>query len=268
VTAIVVKQLLPTREVPKGNSSGKRLSNSWSQDVSYGRKFVCTNSIAQSSAKCSSSSYDQVYLFLTFLLLVCRYLRERKSGVMRKKKRFCEWTSIWAMERYRPVYNEIALTKPVLEQCHSRLSKTEAKDGATVPKQISQRSTMLRRFRQRHKFVQNDGHHLPMMDQHGIFTNLYKIIENQIVSLVFPLRWGYNPKAYYLPHRVGDTMPRGMKMLDYLSVVLETQMLGEAQFDIPINNPHRIRGNTLTSELEEKNLGINPTYTSKRGKGL
>jgi hypothetical protein len=57
-------------------------------------------------------------------------------------------------------------------------------------------------------------------------------------------------------------------MSDYPSVVLETPMLSEVQFDIPINNPHRIRGNTLASELEEKNLGIDPTYTSKRGRGL
>jgi hypothetical protein len=57
-------------------------------------------------------------------------------------------------------------------------------------------------------------------------------------------------------------------MLDYPSVVLKTPMLGEAQFDIPISNPHRIKGNTRASELEEKNLGIDPTYTSKKGRGL
>ncbi len=74
--------------MPKGNSSGKRLSNFRSHDASCGRRFVYTNSVAQSSAQCSSSSYDQVSLFPTFLLLVCRYLKERKSNVMRKKKGF------------------------------------------------------------------------------------------------------------------------------------------------------------------------------------
>jgi len=169
---------------------------------------------------------------------VCRYRRERKSSVMRKKKRFYEWASIWAVEGYRHVYNEITLIKLVPEQRHSRFSRTRAEDGATVPKEISQRSNMLRRFRWWHKFVQNDDHHLPMMDQHGIFTNFYKIVENRIMSLVFPFRWRCDPEAYYLLHWVRDIVPRDTKMSDYPSAVLETPMLGEAQFDVLTSNPH------------------------------
>jgi hypothetical protein len=57
-------------------------------------------------------------------------------------------------------------------------------------------------------------------------------------------------------------------MSKYPDVVLETPMLGEAQLDIPTNNPHRIKGNTLVSKLEGKTLEIDPTCTSKRGSEL
>jgi hypothetical protein len=192
----------------------------------------------------------------------------KKVKCREEKKRFCEWASIRVVEGYQLIYNEITSTKLVLEQRHSRLSKTGAEDGAIVLKEISQRSNMLRRFRWRHKFVQNDGHHLPVMDQHGIFTDFYKIVENWIMFLVFPLRWRYDLEAYYLLYRVEDTVPHSTKMSDYPSIVFETSMLGEAQFDIPTSNPHWIRGNTLASKLEEKNFKIDPTYTSKRGRGL
>ncbi len=54
-----------------------------------------------------------------------------------EKKRFFEWASIRVVEGYRHVYSEIASTKHVPEQRHSRLSRTRAKDGAIVPKKIS-----------------------------------------------------------------------------------------------------------------------------------
>jgi hypothetical protein len=57
-------------------------------------------------------------------------------------------------------------------------------------------------------------------------------------------------------------------MSDYPSTIIETPMLGEAQFGVPASNPHPIRGNTLTNKLEAKNFGIDPTSTSKTGTGL
>jgi hypothetical protein len=57
-------------------------------------------------------------------------------------------------------------------------------------------------------------------------------------------------------------------MFNYLDAVLETPMLGEAQLDIPTSNPHWIKGNMFMSKLEGKTLKIDPTYTSKRGRGL
>jgi hypothetical protein len=106
---------------------------------------------------------------------------------------------VWVMEGYQPLHNEIAMTKLVPKQRHSRLLKRGAEDGATVPKEISQRSNMFQRFRGWNKFVQNDGYHLPVVDQHGIFMDFLKIINNRIAPLVLPFRGCCNPEAYDLP---------------------------------------------------------------------
>ncbi len=63
-------------------------------------------------------------------------------------------------------------------------------------------------------------------------------------------------------------MPHGTKMSNYPNVVLKTRMFSEAQLDVPTSNPRQIKKNTLPSKLEGKTLKINPTYTSKRGRGL
>jgi hypothetical protein len=57
-------------------------------------------------------------------------------------------------------------------------------------------------------------------------------------------------------------------MSDYPSAVLETPMLGEAQFDVPTNNPHKIRGNTLMSELEKKKPRDRPDIYVEEGQGI
>jgi len=57
-------------------------------------------------------------------------------------------------------------------------------------------------------------------------------------------------------------------MSNYPDAILETPMFGEAQLDVPTSNPHQIKGNMLPSKLEGKTLKIDPTYTSKRGRGL
>jgi hypothetical protein len=57
-------------------------------------------------------------------------------------------------------------------------------------------------------------------------------------------------------------------MSNYPNVVLKTRMFSEAQLDVPTSNPRQIKKNTLPSKLEGKTLKINPTYTSKRGRGL
>jgi len=63
-------------------------------------------------------------------------------------------------------------------------------------------------------------------------------------------------------------VPHGRKMSNYPDAILETPMFGEAQLDVPTSNPHQIKGNMLPSKLEGKTLKIDPTYTSKRGRGL
>ncbi len=84
---MAVKQLLPTLQVPNGNSSGKKLSNSLNHDSSYGWKFVCTNFVAQASADRSSSSCDQVPLSPTFLFVLCRYLKGKNFTRHEEKKK-------------------------------------------------------------------------------------------------------------------------------------------------------------------------------------
>jgi hypothetical protein len=75
--------------------------------------------------------------------------------------------------------------------------------------------------------MQNDGHHLLVVDQHGIFMDLLKIIKNRITPLVLPLRGHCDHEAYDLPHRIRDAVPRGTEMSDYPSTVVETPVLGE-----------------------------------------
>jgi hypothetical protein len=106
------------------------------------------------------------------------------------------------------------------EQRHSNLSKI----GVVVLKQTSQCLNMLWRFHHCNKLVQDDGHHLPMLNQHGIFKNLMKIIENYIVFLVLPLMWHYKPNPYLFLHWVMDIMPFATKMLDYPSTIIHTPM--------------------------------------------
>ncbi len=127
MTAVAVKQLLPTLQVPNGNSSGKKLSNSLNHDSSCRHKFVCTNFVAQASTDRSSSSCDQVPLSHAFLFVLCRYLEGKNFTRHEKKKskiKIYEWASILVTE-YRPVHSEIATTKPVPKQRHLRLLRSE-----------------------------------------------------------------------------------------------------------------------------------------------
>jgi len=88
------------------------------------------------------------------------------------------------VEGCRPIHGKIAITKFMPEQRHSRLSRTRPGDGAAVPEQISQCLNMLRRFRRGNKPVQKDRYHLPVVNQHAIFTQLFEIMEIGIRSLV------------------------------------------------------------------------------------
>ncbi len=77
-----------------------------------------------------------------------------------------------------------------------------------------------------------------------------------------------NAHAYYLAHRVGDTMPSSTKMSDNGSTFFGSPMLGEAQFCVPKNNRHQIIRNTFTSKLKKKkNLELDETITSKTTRG-
>jgi hypothetical protein len=114
---------------------------------------------------------------------------------------------VWAMEGCGPIHGKIATTKSMPEEHHSRLSRTWPWNGATISEQISQRVNMLRRFRRGNKPMQKDGHHLPMVNQHAIFTHLFKIMEIQIPSFVLPFVWRCVPEPYYFLHRVKDVMP-------------------------------------------------------------
>ncbi len=166
--------------------------------------------------------------------------KERTSRAMRKEKgktKIYEWASILVTE-YRPVHSEITTTKPVPKQRHLKLRRTGVKHGVAILKEISQGLNVLRSFNRRNKCMQNDGHHLPIMDQHRVFTNLLKILEIRIMSLVFLWRWGRDAHAYYLMHRVRDTMPGSTKLSDNGGTFLGSPMLGEAQFCVPNNNPY------------------------------
>jgi hypothetical protein len=78
-----------------------------------------------------------------------------------------------------------------------------------------------------------------------------------------------NAHAYYLVHRVGDTMPSSTKMSDNGSTFFGSPMLGEAQFCVPKNNRHQITRNTFTSELKKKkNLELDEIVTSKTTRGF
>ncbi len=69
------------------------------------------------------------------------------------------------------------------------LRRRGAEHSAAVPKEISERLNVFRSFSGRNKCMQNDGHHLPIMDQHRVFIKLLKILKIRIISLVFLLKW-------------------------------------------------------------------------------
>jgi hypothetical protein len=83
------------------------------------------------------------------------------------------------------------------------------------------------RFYQWNKFVQNDGHHLLEMNQHGIFMNLVKIIKNRIASFVLPLMWRFEPEPYYFLHWIKDIMPFATKISNYPSIIVQNPMFGK-----------------------------------------
>jgi hypothetical protein len=82
--------------------------------------------------------------------------------------------------------------------------------------------------------------------------DLLKIVENQITPFVLPLKGHCDPEVYDLPYRVRDVIPRGTKMSNYPSIVVETPMLGKTHFGVSTNNPHLIRCNMLTSGFQAK----------------
>jgi len=67
--------------------------------------------------------------------------------------------------------------------------------------------TPLQHFRRQNKFMQNDANHLLVVNEHGIFTDFFKIIKKHIVSLVLRFKQRCNPEPYYFSHQVKDTMP-------------------------------------------------------------
>jgi hypothetical protein len=78
-----------------------------------------------------------------------------------------------------------------------------------------------------------------------------KILEIQIMSLVFLWRWGRDAHAYYLTHGVRDTMLGSMKMSDNGSTFLGSPMPIEAQFCVPNNNPYQITRSTFTIDFKK-----------------
>ncbi len=55
--------------------------------------------------------------------------------------------------------------------------------------------------------MQNDGYHLPTVDQHGILMDLLKIVKNRILPLFCHSRDVADLDAYDLSHRVMDVVP-------------------------------------------------------------
>ncbi len=98
---------------------------------------------------------------------------------------------------------------------------------------------MLRRFRRGNKPVQKDCHHLPVGNQHAIFTQLPEITEIGIRSLVLPFVGGCLPEPYDLPHEVRETVPFVAKMPDDPGTLTETQYFVECSL-IFLQGIHKI----------------------------
>jgi hypothetical protein len=99
---------------------------------------------------------------------------------------------------------------------------------------------MLQRFHQGNKPEQKDGHDLPMVNQHVIFTYLFKSMEIRILSFVLPFMWRCVPKPNYFLHRIRDPMPFVMKMPDYPGTLIETPMFIRMQYGVPAKNPRNL----------------------------
>jgi hypothetical protein len=85
--------------------------------------------------------------------------------------------------------------------------------------------------------MQKDRHHLPVVNQHAIFTQFFEIMEIGIRSLVMPFVGGCMAKPYDLPHGVRDTVPFFAKMPNDSSTLTETPIFRRMQFDILGWNP-------------------------------
>jgi hypothetical protein len=101
---------------------------------------------------------------------------------------------------------------------------------------------MFRRFPGRYESVQNNGNHVPIVNEHGILADLSKTVQKQIDPLVLCLRGHQDPEPYHSAHGLRDAVASDTKMSDDPGVVVEAPMLGRAQFGVPgIGAPHPIR---------------------------
>ncbi|CAM6054074.1 unnamed protein product [Sphagnum tenellum] len=143
---------------------------------------------------------------------------------------------------YPPVDGEVTATEPVAKEHHFGLPRARADDRSTIAKEVSQCSSVLERFPRRYEPVQNNGNHVPVVDEHGILANLSKIAEKWIDPLVLRFRGRRDPEPYHSVHGLRDAVASGTKMSDDPGAVVEALMHGGAQFGVPgIGAPHPIR---------------------------
>jgi hypothetical protein len=103
---------------------------------------------------------------------------ERRPDLM-KKRRFCQRAfkgKVRAKEGHPPVHGEITVIEPVPKEHHLELLRARVDDRSTVPKEVSQCSDVLGRFPGRYEPVQNNGNHVPIVNEHGILVDLLKIV--------------------------------------------------------------------------------------------
>jgi hypothetical protein len=140
------------------------------------------------------------------------------------------------------VHGEITAAELVPKEHHLGLPRARADDRSTVPKEVSQGSDVLERFPGRHEPVQNNGNHVPLVNEHGILADLPKTVEKRIDPLVLRFRGRRDPEPYHFTHGLRDAVASGTKMSNDPGAVVEAPVLGGARFSVPgIGAPHPIR---------------------------
>jgi hypothetical protein len=101
---------------------------------------------------------------------------------------------------------------------------------------------VLGRFPGRHEPVQNNGNHVPLVNEHGILVDLPKTVQKQIDPLVLRFRGRRDPEPYHFTHGLRDAVASGAKMSNDPGALVEAPVLGGARLGVPgIEAPHPIR---------------------------